>query len=131
MKLLISIFSLGLLALAASQTFAAGGASSSPSRGQAYCEANDRGWEEHGSHSSCGECLARHDRCTETCYEKSYSCTAKGTNRDGSSESFEAYSDFSENDARNQALNRCSSRASGCSVSSCNDNSRITSSRGC
>jgi len=37
---------------------------------QVTCSASDKGWEEHGAHSSCGVCLEKHGQCTETCQVK-------------------------------------------------------------
>lgn len=35
------------------------------------CSAKDRGWEEHWfGHATCGECVAKHGNCTETCEAK-------------------------------------------------------------
>ncbi|MGE3262991.1 MAG: hypothetical protein AB7K68_14515 [Bacteriovoracia bacterium] len=98
---------------------------------QLFCQSTDNGWEEHAAHNSCGECKALHGACTETCYSKSYVCRSEGVDRDGRRESFEAYSDYSESDARNQALDRCYSRDSSCGITRCDSSDRVTSRRGC
>lgn len=107
------------------------GGSSSSGGGRVQCRAYDTGWEEHGSHGSCGECLGRHSECAERCYSYSYECTARGTDSRGMGVTFSAYG-RDEYRTRDQALNRCySSNAQNCSVERCTEDSNLVSSRTC
>jgi hypothetical protein len=55
-----------------------------PGYGQVRCTYTDDGWEEHsGGHRSCGQCLAQHGDCNETCYADTHTCRAIGTDRWG------------------------------------------------
>lgn len=102
-----------------------------------YCTASDRGWEEHWSgHSSCGECLRKHGKCVERCYEKEYRVTVTGLVRDRwnnteREEEFSAYG-HSEWDAEDRALRDCRYRdAYDCRVKSRDTENREVSSRSC
>ncbi len=128
--LILSLFAFVFSVFILSQAEAGGGGSSD--RGSYYCAAFDNGWEEHsGGHDTCGECKSAHGQCDERCYQKTYTCKAEGTDREGNKSVSEGYSDFSESDARNQALNRCSYRSNNCRIDSCSDSERQTSSRSC
>jgi len=95
------------------------------------CSASDNGWEEHlFGHGSCGECLAKHGKCTERCSQTSYSCRAEGTGYSGLREHFDSYSG-QEHLARSEALNHCYHRGlSGCTVS-CSSSQQLVSTRSC
>ena len=96
------------------------------------CAATDAGFEEHwGGHRSCGECLAQHGRCIETCQTNSFVCHAEGLSRFGR-DTFEAYSDRSEAEARDEALDRCyDSGARNCRAIRCDSNRQIVSQNSC
>lgn len=128
--LFVSLFALVASMAIFSEAHAGGGGSSD--RGSYYCAAFDNGWEEHGGgHDSCGECKSAHGNCSERCYQKTYTCVAEGSDRDGKVTKNEGYSDLSESDARNQALNRCSYYNNSCRIASCSESERQTSSRSC
>lgn len=101
--------------------------------GNVKCAAFDTGWEEHwGGHSSCGVCLAKHQHCVEKCSRTGYNCKTEGVASDGNLAYFEAYSDYSEYQARDQALNRCySSGAQHCVDTGCNQTDEVVSRNSC
>lgn len=53
------------------------------------CAAQDKGWEEHRAHATCGECLARHGKCVETCVAKDAVVYGKGRDTYGRIAMFE------------------------------------------
>ena len=126
-----------LLGAAANWGFAMGGAGSSGdgglSGGGFSCTYNDAGFEEHfGGHGSCSSCLKSHGECNEECSATSYSCTASGTSTAGAVETTEGFSDFSENDARDRALDRCVMAGNkNCVVADCDPERKLISSRSC
>lgn len=111
-----------------------GGGHSGGGWGQVVCKSYDDGWEEHGWHSSCGECLSRHGGCYERCYKISYRCTAKGTSSDGSQQTFQAIGRDRSYTA-DEALSRCqSSGANNCTISQysdCSEDQDVVSSKRC
>lgn len=103
-----------------------------PGGGLLRCSYDDTGWEEHGGHATCGECLSRHGSCEENCYSVYYACKAEGVDRSGKPFTAEAYSDYSEMDARNMALDRCYySGGTNCFVKSCSQEEKRISNRRC
>jgi hypothetical protein len=97
------------------------------------CSYRDAGFEEHfGGHGSCGSCLKAHGECNEECSATSYACTASGASTAGAVATSEGYSDYSENDARERALDRCAmSGNKNCVVSDCEQRQKLVSSRSC
>jgi len=100
-------------------------------RGGETCTARDRGHEEHwGGHGSCRSCLREHGDCNYTCSVDSFQAEATGQRRDGSSDRFVAYSDYSDFDARDRALERCyDARLDNCYISN-SDVRRVVTERG-
>lgn len=103
---------------------------SPPSRpgGHETCTARDRGHEEHwGGHRSCRDCLYDHGECTYSCSIENFQCYASGVDQNGQQRTFEAYSDYSEYDARDRALERCyGSQLRDCRVVDCQVRSYVT-----
>ena len=135
---------LSLLTAAANWGFAmggsAGGAGGSEdgglSGGGFSCTYNDAGFEEHfGGHGSCSSCLKSHGECNEECSATSFACSASGTSLSGNGgtmETAEGYSDFSESDARDRALDRCVMAGNkNCVVDDCEPQRKLISSRSC
>lgn len=85
-------------------------------RGSVTCEANDNGWEEHGSHRDCRECLSRHGSCTETCSKRYSTAVATGLDRRGTV-SFNGEG-YDRRDAEDDALRQCRRYASACRIES-------------
>lgn len=99
--------------------------------GQVTCSARDRGWEEHGGHGSCHECLRKHDRCIETCGVQYYVCRAEGTDRRGNRATFEGRAQYRFT-AEDQAIYSCqNNRYVNCRVTSCSTSTETVSSRSC
>jgi len=92
------------------------------------CSVRDRGWEEHGSHSSCSSCLAKHGHCVEVCTETYYKC--KATGKDNYFDRENTYEAVGEDryDAEREALRKCDRDGSkDCSVDSCDTESDVVS----
>ena len=134
MKTILGLLVMSLMMVTNAYPF--GAAPPSPSgggfAGEIQCRAYDTGWEEHGSHASCTECLAAHDNCDTKCYSFSYTCTASGTevtgpNGETKQTTVEAI-DRDEVRARGQALNHCYELGlRNCSVQSCLSDSNLLS----
>lgn len=86
--------------------------------GDLVCSARDAGWEEHGSHNSCRECLREHGRCVETCAVVEDRCEAQGVDRRGNLVSFIG-TGRGRYDAQDQAMRNCSYNASRCQIVRC------------
>ncbi|HLE12030.1 MAG: hypothetical protein A2504_06025 [Bdellovibrionales bacterium RIFOXYD12_FULL_39_22] len=110
--------------------------------GRPECRTYDVGWEEHGYHYTCGECLAEHGKCVEKCFTYTYTCTASGearniyrdTNGNQSEQvrilTFEAEG-RSEMFARRTALDYCYHQAVNCQITNCNESSHLDRQRSC
>lgn len=96
------------------------------------CNYVDAGWEEHrGGHDSCGECLSRHGKCIETCYEEYYECTVEGTDNSGQTREFSVRGS-SQWRAEDDAMRRCYDlRYSDCESKGCNQEQEVISRRRC
>lgn len=95
------------------------------------CTASDRGWEEHGPHYSCHDCLRHHGTCIETCSQNTVECQAEGVDHYGRRLNFVGMGsdDWS---ARNEALRACQyNYASNCYVTSCQSRQNVISRRSC
>jgi hypothetical protein len=103
------------------------------SRGQISCSARDNGWEEHWTgHSSCGECLQKHDRCTESCVELRERCEVQGTDYQGRTRIYVALGPdrwSAESEARRQCDWQRDNRS--CVTTSCRPENRPVSNRSC
>ena len=101
--------------------------------GPVTCTAADRGWEEHaGGHYSCGECVAYHGNCLETCRSNDFQCTVEG--RDAYGRVFAVHGrGYDRWQAENEALRNCryQSYAGHCYVRGCNQQTYIVSQRSC
>lgn len=100
-----------------------------PGRG-VVCRADDRGWEEHRSHRSCGECLSLHGRCIETCSISEYRCEAEGFDYRGTPMRFTGQGQ-DRYQAENEALRNCSYNASRCQIRGCQESENVVSRREC
>lgn len=104
-----------------------------PGRGrpQVTCTASDNGWEEHwGSHRSCGECLAKHGDCIETCSIDYNVCQAEGVDYRGYKMTMEGRGD-SRYRAEDEAMSLCQRRYDNCRIVSCKTSSETVSRRSC
>lgn len=98
--------------------------------GGVVCRADDRGWEEHSSHRSCGECLAQHGSCIETCSVSSTQCEARGYDYRGAELRFVGQGQ-SRYEAENQAIRNCAYSAGRCQVINCSSKEDVVSRRDC
>lgn len=98
--------------------------------GRVTCSAQDKGWEEHSAHRSCGECLAHHGRCIETCSTSDYTCEAQGVDYRGNVTRFVGQAS-DRYQAENQALRNCSYNSSRCQILSCRSSEQVVSRREC
>ncbi len=115
---------------------------SSGGDGRPECRTYDKGWEEHGYHDTCHECLAQHSECVEKCFTYTYTCKASGEVR-------ERYLDSNGNQiervrvltfqavegrelfARRTALDYCYNQAVNCEIISCSEDSSLDRVRSC
>lgn len=98
--------------------------------GRVTCSAQDRGWEEHSAHRSCGECLAEHGRCIETCSTSDYTCEAQGVDYRGNVSRFVGQGS-DRYQAENQAIRNCSYNAGRCQILGCRSSEQVVSRREC
>lgn len=122
---------------------------SSDGRGTPQCRAYDGGsTEEHAPHYSCDDCLSAHSNCEMRCFSYDYTCRAEGSierlvevvdpvtkrvvlERRIERQTFSETS-HTEYQARERALRECYfSGAMNCSMSTCNENSSISSRQSC
>ncbi len=95
------------------------------------CIARDRGWEEHGEHRSCRQCLRHHGTCIKVCSRTQYVCEAspngsiRGPSYQGEGRNLRR--------AKRRALRACERRHLNqfCSIDTCEDESRVVSRNRC
>lgn len=99
--------------------------------GGVVCTAQDRGWEEHSrGHYSCGECLAVHGRCIETCSSVMNECQAQGVDRYGNALFFLGRA-YDQRRAQDEAMRNCYYNANNCFIRGCNQTQQVVSRRDC
>jgi hypothetical protein len=104
-----------------------------PGYGQVTCTSQDYNWEQHpGGHYSCGECLAYHYNCVETC--RSYEVDCQVERRDFFGRYSVVYGrGYDQWSAQDDAVRNCQSQplTASCRVMGCYQQSNIVSQRSC
>lgn len=95
------------------------------------CGYSDKGYEEHwGGHNSCHECLQKHGKCIERCYEEETTCTAEGI-RNGYTQQF-SVTDKNSWRTEERAVRQCElSGYDDCRLIKCESDDRLVSRQRC